>query len=515
MNLPPGAPTLQTSNRKSTKKVVSLLVLLPFLTSCRPVSQDSLRTAGVESIPVRRAAPVGPKEKLSGTLRQLIEDPISNQKLRVLVDLTAQVDLNKLGEFLVQRGASKRERRQIVVAALKQVAEQSQSDLRPFLEELKGSDQVESYKSFSIVNRLLVTATPSGIQTLADQEEVAAIVEEVEERTPALTITTAHTIEPHRSSWAIQAIGTDKVRNQGLDGSGTVVGIIDTGASAAHEQLRGNYRGGERSWFDPSSGSALPQDARFGHGTGILSCAVGQNCQGITLGVAPEARWVACAGLPEGRYNNVFFTQCADWMLSVGQPDVLINSWLTRGKSCDPSLRQIIDAWRAAEIFPIFAAGNKGPEAQTDGSPANYVGLYPGDGVAFSVGGTLADGTVFARSSRGPNSCDGSIYPVLTAPAENITAAFPLTPSSYVQAKGTSFSVGFIAGAAALLLQRYPQATVSELEEALKSSATDMGTPGPDNTFGYGQLYIPSALESLARILEKKEKSKSAHETAR
>jgi subtilisin family serine protease len=496
------------------KQGVSFLLLFSVLASCGPVSQDSTLKDFLHAVPIRRAAPSAPEEKLSGPLRQLMENSTSNEKLRVLVDLSAQVDLNKLGEFLIQRGATKRERRQIVVAALKQVAEQSQSGLRPLLEELKRRDQVETYKGFSIVNRLLVTATPTGIQTLSDQQEVAAIVEEVEERAPALSDTTAQDVESKRSSWAIKAIGTDKVRNQGLDGSGTVVGIIDTGASAAHEQLRGNYRGGDQSWFDPSSGSELPQDAIFGHGTGILSCAVGQNVQGITLGVAPEARWIACAGLPSGRYNNVLLTECADWMLNVGQPDVLINSWLTRGKSCDPSLRQIVDAWRAAEIFPVFAAGNKGPGAQTDGSPANYVGLYPGDGVAFSVGGILADRTAFARSSRGPNSCDGSIYPLLTAPAENITAAFPLTSSGYIQAKGTSFAVGFVAGAAAILLQRYPQATVVELEQALKSSATDLGPPGPDNTFGYGQLYIPGALESLAHLLEKKEKAKSANDNA-
>jgi subtilisin family serine protease len=505
-----------TVKNKVHKKAVSFVILFLFLASCRPVSQDSALEDLLHSVPIRRAATLAPEEKLSGALRQLMENSTStsNQKLRVLVDLNTQVDLHELGAMLNRRRAGKLERRQTVVAALKQVAEKSQAGLRPLLDELKGSGQLESFKSFSVVNRMLVTATPSGIRALADHQDVAALIEEVEERTPALTDTSAQAVESRRSSWAIEAIGTDKARSQGLDGSGVVVGIIDTGASAAHEQLRGNYRRGDRSWFDPSSGSALPQDAIFGHGTGILSCAVGQNVQGITVGVAPEARWIACAGLPRGRYNNILLSECADWMLNIGQPDVLINSWLTRGESCDPSLRQIVDAWRAAEIFPVFAAGNKGPDAQTDGSPANYVALYPGDGVAFSVGGTVEDGAAFVRSSRGPNSCDGSIYPLLTAPAEDVTAAFPLTPSSYIQAKGTSFSVGFLAGAAALLLQRYPQATISELEEALKSGATDMGTPGPDNTFGYGRLYIPGALESLAHLLEKKEKAKSANDNA-
>jgi len=498
------------------KKPISLLLLLFFLASCRTTPQDSTPAGFLRSVPIRRAAPLAPEEKLSGAIRRQLENAASGQKLRVLVDLNVQVELNKLGEILTQRNISKRERRQIVVAALKHVAEQSQSSLRPLLEELKERGQVETYKSFSVVNRLLVTATPSGIKALSDHQEVAAIVEEVEERTPALTATTPQdqSAASKRLSWPIEAIGAAEVWRQGLDGSGTVVGIIDAGASAAHEQLRENYRGGDRSWFDPSRGSALPQEAVFGHGTGILSCAVGQNVQGITLGVAPRARWIACAGLPWGRYNNILMTECADWMLNVGQPDVLINSWMTLGNGCDSSLRQIVDAWRAAEIFPVFAAGNEGPDRQTGGSPANYVGLYPGDAVAFSVGGIIADRTPFVRTSRGPNSCDGSIYPLMVAPAEDVTAAFPITSSGYIQAKGTSFAVGFVAGAAALLLQRYPQATVSELEEALKSSAIDLGPPGPDNTFGHGQLYIPGALELLARLLGKKERPKSVKDTA-
>ncbi|NIN11827.1 MAG: S8 family serine peptidase, partial [Gemmatimonadales bacterium] len=76
-----------------------------------------------------------------------------------------------------------------------------------------------------------------------------------------------------------------------------------------------------------------------------------------------------------------------------------------------------------------------------------------------------------ARSSRGPNSCDGSTYPAIVAPAFGVLAAFPLTESSYILSEGTSIAAGLVAGAAALLLQRHPQAAVYDLEEALRSSA--------------------------------------------
>ncbi len=467
-------------------------------------------------LPLQHAPPVAPEEKLSAELRRALEEGASEEKRRLLVDLTPQLDLHALGERLSKQELRKAQRRQAVTAALRRVAEVSQARFQPVLEELRVRGWVESYRGFSIVNRLVVVATPRGVRALAERDEVAAITEETTTKVPALAAA-GRAPAPYggENSWALATVGADSAWQRGLDGAGVVVGIIDAGASAAHEQLRGNYRGGDRAWHDPSGDAVSPEDGIRGHGTQILSAAVGQNLEGKALGVAPGAQWVACGGLPEGRYSNVALTDCADWILNTGQPDVLVNAWLLPGEGCDESAARIVDAWRAAEIFPVFAAGNYGPQARTDRSPANYVGLYPGDGVAFSVGGLAAPESAFARSSRGPNSCDGFIFPTVVAPARDVTAAFPLTTSTYIQSEGTSVAAGLTAGAAAILLQRYPEATVSGLEEALRSSAIDLGPAGPDNTFGYGRIYIPAALDSLGRLLTKKLAAKRPSEPAR
>ncbi len=202
-------------------------------------------------------------------------------------------------------------------------------------------------------------------------------------------------------------------------------------------------------------------------------------------------------------------------MLNIGQPDVLINAWLLPSKSCDRSLWRIVEAWRAAEIVPVFAAGNLGPDRASDRSPANYVGLYPGDATALSVGGLATADSLFTRSSRGPSSCDrSSTYPTLVAPALDVTAAFPLAKSTYIQSEGTSVAAGLVAGAAAILLQRHPEATVWELEQALRSGAVDLGPPGPDHAFGYGRLDIPGALEALSNLLGRNEAARRSKDAA-
>ena len=76
-----------------------------------------------------------------------------------------------------------------------------------------------------------------------------------------------------------------------------------------------------------------------------------------------------CAVQLFGDMEAQVVTECADWMLTTAQPDVLINPWLLPAPGCDRSLARIVDAWRAAQILPVFAAGNNGPDAPSDASP--------------------------------------------------------------------------------------------------------------------------------------------------
>ena len=436
---------------------------------------------------------------LTGPLRPAAPPP--DGTVRVLADLGTRVDLPALARGLDRQGLSKQERRAAVVAALERSAAASQARLLPFLEEARRGGLVRSWQGLAVVDQILVTATPAGVAALARRPEVVALHPEAEREAPALARSQEGSAPalPDRASWGLAAIGAPEAWRRGLDGSGVVVGAIDSGASALHEQMAGGFRGGAGSWFDPAGGSAAPRDNRTGHGTGVLSCAVGQNVAGVTLGVAPGARWIACAGLPAGRYNNVLALQCADWMLRTGRPDVLLAAWLLPGPGCDRALQPVVDAWRAAEILPVFAAGNHGPAARTDRSPANYTGLFPGGRAALSIGGLGVAGARFADASRGPGACGGAVFPALAAPAEELVAAFPIGPATYRRARGTSFAAGLAAGAAALLLEARPEASVSEVEDALLRGAADLGAPGADGDFGHGRLDVPGALAALER----------------
>jgi len=87
-------------------------------------------------------------------------------------------------------------------------------------------------------------------------------------------------------------------------------------------------------------------------------------------------------------------------------------------------------------------------------------------------------------SSRGPTN-DGRIKPDICGPdgISNYTFGFFF---------GTSAATPHVSGAAALILDKYPTYSVSQLWGCLTASAIDMGTSGKDNIYGHGRLSVNS-----------------------
>jgi hypothetical protein len=66
---------------------------------------------------------------------------------------------------------------------------------------------------------------------------------------------------------------------------------------------------------------------------------------------------------------------------------------------------------------------------------------------------------------------------------------------------GTSAACPQISGAAALILSINPSLSRTEVENMLFSAATDLGSPGKDNTYGYGKLNVyESCLEAVKSL---------------
>lgn len=88
---------------------------------------------------------------------------------------------------------------------------------------------------------------------------------------------------------------------------------------------------------------------------------MGTLCGTKGIGVAPGAKWVACKALDENsRGTDVSLHTCAEWILKLRPiPQVVSNSW--GGGQGEHYYDDVIKAWLAAGVYPVFASGNDGP----------------------------------------------------------------------------------------------------------------------------------------------------------
>lgn len=68
---------------------------------------------------------------------------------------------------------------------------------------------------------------------------------------------------------------------------------------------------------------------------------------------------------------------------------------------------------------------------------------------------------------------------------------------------GTSASTPAVAGAAALVKEQNPTFTADQIQASLLQGAQDLGTPGPDNQFGAGKLFVPTPTAQGPTIADK------------
>ena len=452
----------------------------------------SLVAAILVGVALMSGAGAATAEVLEPELEAMLKSGSPGDEIDVIIELADRIDPSSLSF------STKTARRSDVVSVLRVRAITTEDPVRRFLMARGIADVRSLWAVGSIAARVPVDILPE----LAGLAEVAEVrLDRVFELGPAAPKVAADT------GWNLETIGAPDLWADGVDGEGVVVAVVDSGVDAAHQDLSSRWRGGDNSWFDPHGEHPTPYDTD-GHGTQVAGLAVGGDATGSSIGVAPGAEWIAGKIYDDGGQSSFGTThEIFQWLLDPDDnpatddaPDVVNNSWGFRDHpgECVDEFADDIQILRAAGIAVVFAAGNGGPGASTSLSPANNAG-------AFSVGGSGNQDEVMNGSSRGPSACDGGTFPILVAPGDGVRTA-DLTlggvfPDSTTEVLGTSFAAPQVAGAMALLLSAHPQATVEQLEQALRTGAEDLGPDGPDNNSGYGRLDVVNAEAELATLV--------------
>jgi uncharacterized repeat protein (TIGR01451 family) len=481
-----------------------LLSLVPPLASAIPPQEPPEREAlaSVQAPPEQavrlKIEPSILKELEQPAALKSDQPPTPQGMASYIVYLQATADLRTASRVTVKTG-----RRQAVVAALQETAQRTQAPLIAYLERQKAAGKITTYQSFWIFNGLAVTGDLETLLALAARPEVAKIRADhwrqwVEPRL-AKTLPDEAT---NYVEWNIAKVRAPEVWSAfGITGTGVVVGGMDTGVDWTHPALKTRYRGynptspytatHDYNWFDATGlYPNAPQDGHD-HGTHTMGTMVGDDGLGNQIGMAPGARWIATKILgDDGGGRDSWIHAGFQWMLAPtdrnGQnpdpskaPDIVNNSWGSP-TGADETFRPDVAAWRAAGILPVFSAGNNGTEGVgSTGTP----GALP---ESVAVGATDFSDMIAYFSSRGPSFWE-ELKPEVSAPGVNVRSSIPGGWYEGVWS-GTSMAAPHVSGLAALLLSANPTLTVDDLEAFILHTARDLGTPGPDNVYGWGRI---------------------------
>lgn len=455
---------------------------------------------------------------LSQDLLDRLSEDTGEEALPVMILLKSPREVTHLKTHFAKAKTPAAERPREVVELLMENAAATQPSLLAFIE--NSGFQFANLRQLWIANIIALSAPKGLVLQLADHP----LVERMD-----LNLPKYHLIEPQKGSAStakteggiepgLAAINAPAMWAMGYTGHGRIAYSIDTGVWPDHPALENRFLGNffplDQAWF--AYDSPVPVDKSSSHGTHTVGTILGLAPETAdTIGVAPGAYFISSDPVVS---NLADVKPLTDFMLAYqwslnpdgdlntwnDVPDVINNSWgytPDLGEApCPDFVVPVFNAVEAAGIANVFSAGNEGPEPSTIGIPHNTnTGLVNSFTVA-AVNGNTENFPVASFSSRGPSLCGGTgsllIKPEVSAPGVDVRSA--VANGAYSNYSGTSMAAPHVCGAVLLLKEAFPYLTGEEILLALYYSATDLGEPGEDNTYGMGMINVLSAFNYLS-----------------
>jgi len=286
----------------------------------------------------------------------------------------------------------------------------------------------------------------------------------------------------------LEQINVPVLHEQGFDGSGVLIGILDSGFRKSHQAFRHLKIVDERDFVmgddDTQQDLSDPEDCSDFHGTCTLSILAGY-LEGILIGPAYNSEFLLAKtekACEEVEIEEDYWVAGVEWADSLGA-DIISSSLgyplFYEYEQMDGNTSictRAADRAASLGIIVFNAQGNELPDWNYVHPPAD------GDSV-LAVGAVNSNGDLASFSCPGP-TYDGRIKPDVCAMGVDVVCADNYSDLAVIQSNGTSFSTPLVAGAAALLMQIHPDWVALDVIEALKSTASQHNHP--DNGKGWG-----------------------------
>lgn len=320
------------------------------------------------------------------------------------------------------------------------------------------------------------------------------------------------------SNEGLNQIGADRLHEQNVTGKGIKVGVLDSGVDYNHPDLKDAYKGG----YDFIDDDDDPMETTYeewkqsgmqefrgsysyytSHGTHVSGTIAGQESngnQGMSVkGVAPDVDLYAYRVLgPYGTGPTSGILAGIDRAVEDGMDIINLSLGSSINDPYNPLSVALNNATMAGTVA-VTSAGNAGDKMYTLGTPA----AAP---LPISVGASSTpDDKLAPFSSRGPSLDTYDIKPEVTAPGVKVYSTVPTYAVdtentdytyAYKRYSGTSMASPHVAGAVALLLEKNPQLTPSEVKTLLMNTADPLNGDYSVYEIGAGRVNVYEAAQS-------------------
>ncbi|MBM3307593.1 MAG: S8 family serine peptidase [Candidatus Eisenbacteria bacterium] len=282
----------------------------------------------------------------------------------------------------------------------------------------------------------------------------------------------------------------------GYMGNGVTVAIIDSGVDDGHPALAGKFVAGYDGFTGQGGPGVNPDDdiPNWFHGTAVAGIILGNDPTQQYMGVAPGAGLVDVKIFdPQGNSAPSIMVAAVQWVMQNASTYGIKVANMSFGGFNDDgtdNVARAADALAASGVVVVASAGNY---------PATWGVSSPGSGDAvICVGGVDDGGTVLRgddvydvvakygpRNAPPPSYVTGfnDLKPEVAAYMRNITTCRGSDPgqggTGFWQhpGTGTSWATAHVSGVVALLLEKYPGLTPTQVDDMLRLNAEPRGAP--------------------------------------
>lgn len=328
-----------------------------------------------------------------------------------------------------------------------------------------------SFKNVKTIQNLQTMSVPaSSIKGISQQENVERVTYDQDMQTTQ----TASSQAIASDDWNQDMVGTFDAWEEGITGQNVRVAVLDTGFYDDHDDI--SFAGGYSIFDESHSKGADPwTNDHDGHGTHVASI-IGANQNTRAQGIAPNVDLYGVKIYHSdggNRTNAGSLISGIQWAMDNDMDIITISSGFARSEELIHE--KIKEAYNQG-ILIVAASGNISDSKKIIDYPAAYPEVIAVSNITRD--GFRADDSIIADENE------------FAAPGQDILGLGIDSPSSFATSSGTSQATPHVAAVAALLMQKYPDESASQIRARMQSKARDLGESGRDDVYGYGLVHF-------------------------